>query len=83
MGVAKHSWLSWLRPLPLCPYEAFSKVGDYAILYLQYYKNEALKCKPSAHTVKFVALQILKSQLTAAQATVKTVNSEAQVSAGV
>ena len=41
-------------------------------------QNEALKCKPSA-TVKF-QLQILKSQVTAAQATVKlAVNSEAQV----
>ena len=29
MGVVKHSWTSWPRPQPLCPYEAFSKVGDY------------------------------------------------------
>ena len=31
VGVAKHSWTSWPRPLPLCPYKAFSKVGDYAL----------------------------------------------------
>ena len=29
VGVAKYSWMSWPRPLLLCPYEAFSKVGDY------------------------------------------------------
>ena len=44
-GIAKHNtegnnefpipllynlWL-WPRPLPLCPYKTFSKVGDYAI----------------------------------------------------
>ena len=29
VGVAKHSWMVWPCPLPLCPYEAFSKVGDY------------------------------------------------------
>ena len=32
VGVAKHSWTSWPRLLPLCPYETFSKVGDYAPL---------------------------------------------------
>ena len=35
MGVAKHSWTSWPRPLPLCPYEAFSKVGDYVYCLLR------------------------------------------------
>ena len=32
VGVVKHSWTSWPRPLQLCPYEAFSKVGDYDYL---------------------------------------------------
>ena len=31
VGVAKRPWTSWPRPLPLCPYEAFSKVGDYMV----------------------------------------------------
>ena len=31
VGVTKHSWTSWPRPLLLCPYEAFSKVGDYDV----------------------------------------------------
>ena len=31
VGVAKHSWTSWPRPQSQCPYEAFSKVGDYAL----------------------------------------------------
>ena len=31
VGVAKHSWVLWPRPLPQCPYEAFSKVGDYGL----------------------------------------------------
>ena len=30
-SVAKHSWTSWPRPLPLCPSEAFLKVGDYEL----------------------------------------------------
>ena len=29
VGVAKHSWTSWPRPLQLCPNKAFSKVGNY------------------------------------------------------
>ena len=32
VGVAKHSWTSWPHPLLLCPYEAFSKVGDYVFV---------------------------------------------------
>ena len=32
VGVVKHTWMLWPRPLPLCPYKAFSKVGDYGIL---------------------------------------------------
>ena len=31
VGMAKHSWTSWPRPLSLCPYETFSKVGDYGL----------------------------------------------------
>ena len=34
VGVAKHSWTSWPRPLQLCPYEAFSKVGNYVLFML-------------------------------------------------
>ena len=36
VGVAKHSWMSWPCPLPLCPYKAFSEVGDYA-LYMNHF----------------------------------------------
>ena len=31
VGVAKHSWVLWQYPLPLCPYEALSKVGNYGM----------------------------------------------------
>ena len=32
VGVAEHSWTSWPHPLSLCPYEAFSKIGNYGII---------------------------------------------------
>ena len=45
VDVAKHSWTSWPRPQSLCPYEAFSKVGDYA---------DHIRCEAKPHTVEQV-----------------------------
>ena len=37
-GCGKHSWTSWPRPLLLCPYEVFSKVGDYVPMKFEHHQ---------------------------------------------
>ena len=52
MGVAKHSWLSWPCPLPLCLYKAFSKVGNYdSVSHQQKYLQQFLDIMDYSHWI--------------------------------